>query len=78
VHAGDWRASAVNSRSSCGDADLEQADLLDQQRHRAADESRHRRSRISKDATDLLDAEATALRDDNAELPAEATQRVDA
>ena len=38
----------------------------------------HRRVRIGEHAADLLDAEATALRDDDAELAAEAAQRVDA
>jgi hypothetical protein len=60
------------------DADFQQTDCLDQQRHRTADQRRHGGVGIGERAAALLDAEATALGNDNAELTAEAAQSVDA
>ena len=78
VQAGDCAGQRGQLAFELRDAHLEQADLLDQQRHRTADQRRHRRMGIGEHAADLLDAEATALGDDDAELAAEAAQRVDA
>jgi hypothetical protein len=58
-------------------ARLEQSDFLHQQLHRRAHQFGDRRIRFGQDPCDLLQPGARTLGDGDAELPAEAAQRVD-